>query len=1078
MATNFQSITYQDDLTRDIELHNQMLNGVISTYSIEKRYIRKNRSTVWINLTVSPVKNDSGDLEYIISIIEDISDRKRVEADLQASEQLARKTANQLRLVHQIGTAITTGLDLEKLILTLYEECLHISDVDTFYIALYDETTGRLSFPINFKDGKQCAIPERNIKDEPGMVGYIIEGRKTLYIPNQSFIPSGIFPIKQPGIPTVSYLGIPLIVNDRVVGVFSIQSHALDAYTPDQIHTYELLAVPIALAIQNSLLYEQAQDEMHLSNALIDYQPGAFCLIDQQLKIVRWNKYAETLMGYTPEEAANLHLEDLFAVDEWDHITGLIDDVFNGKQVSFETQLKTKHGNLITMVMNATFYTAGDQTYLLAFGIDITDRKQAELEVRKSNERIERILHNLQDAYFQADLEGKFILVSPSAALLYRFNSSEEMVGLPAETLYADNTDRLALINKLRESSQLKDFRCKGLRKDGTTFWVSMNVQFVRDDSGQIIGTEGLVRDITEQYQFEEILLEKDLQFQSITATSPEPILVSRTSDGTILYANEQCGKMIGTSSDNLINQQTPDFYTHPSDRQTFLAMLKQGYVTNWEVSLKRLDGTDFWALVSARLGIFNGQEVIYAGIRDITEHKLAECELREREELFHSAFQSAIAGICMVDMEGKFIRVNQALCEILGYAEEELIQLRFHDVTLDEDRKTEIEIMDQLVAGEIDYARFEKRYIKKNKQIIWVTISTSAIHDNKGNPIYIVKYIQDITETKLANQKLQLREERYRSLVETQLGLISRSDVEGNLTFVNDAYCEAHGKSREELLSSSQHQYIHPEDLDLAAKAHKSLLEPPHHYIIEHRHITPKGMRWYRCEGSVIFDINGNILETQSVGTDIHDLKQSQNEMLNILEKLQKTLEGTIQTIDLITEARDPYTSGHQKRVAELSVAVAKELALPEDQIQGIYYAGLIHDLGKIQIPSEMLSKPGKLSKLEFDLIKTHPEAGYNMLKRIEFPWPLAEIVYQHHERMDGSGYPQKLKGDEILLEARIIGVADVIEAMSSHRPYRPALGMNVALEEIKKNKSILYDEKVTEVFIELIEQGYVFDS
>jgi putative nucleotidyltransferase with HDIG domain len=173
--------------------------------------------------------------------------------------------------------------------------------------------------------------------------------------------------------------------------------------------------------------------------------------------------------------------------------------------------------------------------------------------------------------------------------------------------------------------------------------------------------------------------------------------------------------------------------------------------------------------------------------------------------------------------------------------------------------------------------------------------------------------------------------------------------------------------------------------------------------------------------------------------------------------------------------EMKDPYTAGHQLRSANLACAIATEMGLPREKIDGIRMAGSIHDIGKLSIPSEILSKPTKLTNLEFLMIKEHAQIGYEMLKNVESPWPLAQIVYQHHERMDGSGYPRNLKGDEILLEARIMAVADVMEAMASHRPYRPSLGIEVALEEIEKNKVILYDEAVADACLKLFrEKGY----
>jgi putative nucleotidyltransferase with HDIG domain len=160
-----------------------------------------------------------------------------------------------------------------------------------------------------------------------------------------------------------------------------------------------------------------------------------------------------------------------------------------------------------------------------------------------------------------------------------------------------------------------------------------------------------------------------------------------------------------------------------------------------------------------------------------------------------------------------------------------------------------------------------------------------------------------------------------------------------------------------------------------------------------------------------------------------------------------------------MTVEKRDPYTSGHQQRVADLTKAIAQELKLPADQIESIYMAAAIHDIGKISLPAEILVKPIQLSNIEISLIQAHAQAGYDILKGIEFPWPIADIVLQHHERMNGSGYPQGLAGDKILFEARIIGVADVVETMASHRPYRPSIGTDKALEEIAKNKGVLYD-------------------
>jgi len=192
--------------------------------------------------------------------------------------------------------------------------------------------------------------------------------------------------------------------------------------------------------------------------------------------------------------------------------------------------------------------------------------------------------------------------------------------------------------------------------------------------------------------------------------------------------------------------------------------------------------------------------------------------------------------------------------------------------------------------------------------------------------------------------------------------------------------------------------------------------------------------------------------------------VKERTEELQAALNNLREALEGAIQVISSTVGMRDPYNAGHQHRVTNLARVIATEMGLLEDKIDAIRMAGIIHDLGKIVVPVEILSKPGRITEHEFGIIESHPQVGYDILKGIKFPWPITQIVYQHHERMDGSGYPQGLSGDEIILEARIIAVADVVEAMASHRPYRPALGIDTALEEISQNRGTLYDPDVVD--------------
>jgi putative two-component system response regulator len=201
-------------------------------------------------------------------------------------------------------------------------------------------------------------------------------------------------------------------------------------------------------------------------------------------------------------------------------------------------------------------------------------------------------------------------------------------------------------------------------------------------------------------------------------------------------------------------------------------------------------------------------------------------------------------------------------------------------------------------------------------------------------------------------------------------------------------------------------------------------------------------------------------------------DRLQALAELKINLGKLQRAMEGIIQTLSVAVEIRDPYTAGHQQRVADLATSVAREMGLSEDDIYGLHMASVIHDLGKITVPAEILAKPGKLSELEYELIKNHVRAGYDILKQMEFPWPLAEIILQHHERLDGSGYPQGLKNGQIMMQARILSVADVFETIASHRPYRPSLGLQRAIDELNINKGVQFDPQVVDAIIKLVEE------
>ncbi|MBU0544599.1 MAG: HD-GYP domain-containing protein [Proteobacteria bacterium] len=297
----------------------------------------------------------------------------------------------------------------------------------------------------------------------------------------------------------------------------------------------------------------------------------------------------------------------------------------------------------------------------------------------------------------------------------------------------------------------------------------------------------------------------------------------------------------------------------------------------------------------------------------------------------------------------------------------------------------------------------------------------------------------------------------------------------DGLLKYVNPMTLKILGYSEDFLTSTPFMEIIHPDDRERLFEAHiRRMRGEETQPVTQFRAIARDGTFKLADSHAVIISWEGKPATLNYI-TDITERKQAEEQLKHTLESLRKAFGTTVQVMVSAVETRDPYTSGHQLRVANIARAIATELGLSQDQIEGLRMAGSIHDIGKLSVPAEILSKPGKLSDLEFSLIKEHAQKGYEMLKDVESPWPLAEIVYQHHERMDGSGYPRKLKKDEIIMEARIMAVADVVESMASYRPYRPALGINAAFEEIEKNKETLYDADVVDACLRLFrEKGF----
>jgi PAS domain S-box-containing protein/putative nucleotidyltransferase with HDIG domain len=330
-----------------------------------------------------------------------------------------------------------------------------------------------------------------------------------------------------------------------------------------------------------------------------------------------------------------------------------------------------------------------------------------------------------------------------------------------------------------------------------------------------------------------------------------------------------------------------------------------------------------------------------------------------------------------------------------------------------------------------------------------------------------------------ISYQKIKESEERFRSLSENAPDIIYTLGINGEFTYVNPAIETILGYRPEEVIGKYFIDIVRKEDVHRSIRAFTQVRDRQETIkeetgILLHKDGTE---RYFSLSCAPNYDSEGHFIGVVGMFKNMTDIRKSEMELKRSFEKLQSVMSSTIDAISIIVESRDPYTAGHQRRVAQLATAMAGELGLSEERIDLIRMGSLIHDIGKIYIPAEILTKPARLNNIEFAMMKSHPVVGCKILKKVDFIPAIVDMVYQHHEKIDGSGYPLGISGDEILLESRIIAVADTVEAMASHRPYRAALGTVAALEGIKKQRGITFDAKVVDACLKLFEEhGFEF--
>jgi PAS domain S-box-containing protein/putative nucleotidyltransferase with HDIG domain len=579
----------------------------------------------------------------------------------------------------------------------------------------------------------------------------------------------------------------------------------------------------------------------------------------------------------------------------------------------------------------------------------------------------------------------------------------------------------------------------------------------------------------------ERALTDHEEQYRLIVDTAYEGICVL-DKDYTTTFVNRRMADMLGYERHEMVGRPHAAFF-FPEDLPDLAEKQerrRRGIAEHYERRLRRKDGTTVWTHASTtpildEEGRFLGS---FAMFTDVTERKKAQEALLESEAKYRSIFENAVEGMFQSTPDGGLMTVNPAMARTFGYASPEEMVSRVANIgrqlyTNAEDRQAFTCLLEQSGIAE----GFEARFYRKDGTTLWGSLNVRAVKDRGGAVAYYEGTLVDITSRKEAEEALLKSEAKYRDIFENAVEGIFQITPDGRYLSVNPALVEIHGfTSPEEMVQSvtdiALQLYVDPtRRAELMRRVNEEGFVKNFEIIMRRK---DGRLQWVSINSRGVRDGRGNILYYEGTLQDITSRKFAEEE----LKQLKKTLAGTIDAFVLTVEVHDPGTCGHQRRVARLAQVIAREMGLSEDTAETIRLAGLVHDVGKIAVPGEILSRPGTLSDAEYHLVKVHPQKGYDILRDAGLPYPAAETVLQHHERLDGSGYPAGLKGTEILLEGRILAVADVVEAMTSPRPHRPGLSIDEALGEIGDRKGVLYDPGAVDVCLRLFrEKGFRLD-
>jgi len=715
----------------------------------------------------------------------------------------------------------------------------------------------------------------------------------------------------------------------------------------------------------------------------------------------------------------------------------------------------------------------------LVFARDISERKEAREALRESEERFRSIFENATIGLYRTSPDGKILMANPKLVAMLGYSSFEELSSRNLDEVgFEPGFPRSCFQEMIDRDGEIRGLESAWTRRDGSVIFVRESARAIRDLSGRVLCYEGTVEDVTAQRRSEEELRKKEdlIRFAGKLAS-----LGGWSVDlpGNRTVWTDEAARIHDLPSDYSADVEEAKGFYAPGSRalidRVYAECVKNGIPYDEEFRKVTSTGRSIWVReIGEAVRDETGKIIrVQGAFQDITEWKRAEEFLRRSEEKYRQITENMSDVVWTADLGMNTTYVSPSVRKLLGETPEEHLVRGMRDKFPPEDLAKLMSVLEEELERERsgdapkDRSRIvEVQHYRADGSLVWISMNLSFIRDEKGNPIGFQGVTRDITERRLV-------EAEYATLFHEMLDAFALHEI----------ICDTDGKPVDYRFISVNPAFERMTGLrlnDVKGRTVLDILPDTESYWIEkYGHVALTGEPVFFENYATLF---GKYFEVKAfshvpgqfatIFTDITERKDAE-------EKLRRALERTILVLTQTVERRDPYTAGHQRRVSNLAATIAREMGLDTDKVEQIRISGYVHDLGKISVPAEILSKPGRLSELEMDIIREHPAHGRDILLDVESGWDLAEIVYQHHERLDGSGYPQGLKGEGISLEARILAVADVVEAMASYRPYRPAIGLKEALEEIETKSGILYDPEVVRVCLDLFrEKGYQLEE